>query len=172
MHILTPRLRLRLWRDTDRHLFAVMNADPEVMEDLGGPITRAESDAKMDRYKAAWEKHGLGRWVIETHGGDFLGYTGVLPAHSDHPLGEHYEAGWRLLRSAWGNGYASEATRAAFDDAFARLGLSEIVAYTAPDNLRSQAVMTRLGLTRDKTRDFTLSGPRGIWRGLVWLVKP
>jgi RimJ/RimL family protein N-acetyltransferase len=172
LNIVTPRLRLRLWRDTDRHLFAAMNADPEVMQDLGGPITRSESDAKLDRYRAAWDKHGMGRWVIETHGGSFLGYTGVQPAHSDHPLGEHYEAGWRLVRSAWGKGYASEATKAAFDDAFVRLGLTEILAYTSADNFRSQAVMARLQFTRDEARDFKLSGPRGIWQGQVWFARP
>jgi len=149
-----------------------MNADPDVMQDLGGPISRAESDAKMDRYRASWDRHGIGRWLAETLDGRFVGYAGILPAHSDHPLGGHYEAAWRLVRSAWGKGYASEASRAALDDAFARLTLAEILAYTAPDNFRSQAVMKRLELTRDEARDFTLSGPRGTWRGLVWFARP
>jgi RimJ/RimL family protein N-acetyltransferase len=172
LHILTPRLRLRLWRDSDRRDFAALNADPDVMRDLGGPISAEDSDAKLERYKAIWENQDMGRWVIETREGLFLGYTGIMPAHSDHPLGEHYEAGWRLLRFAWGNGYASEASRAALDDAFGRLGLSEILAYTAADNVRSQALITRLGFARDKMRDFTLSGPRGTWQGLVWAAKP
>jgi RimJ/RimL family protein N-acetyltransferase len=169
--IVTPRLRLRLWSDTDRDAFAEMNADPEVMQDLGGPIARAESDAKLDRYRASWGKHGIGRWLVETRDGNFIGYAGILPAHSDHPLGEHYEAAWRLVHSAWGKGYANEASRAALDDAFARLKPSEILAYTAPDNFRSQAVMARLEFIRDEARDFTLSGPRGTWRGLVWFAR-
>jgi RimJ/RimL family protein N-acetyltransferase len=148
-----------------------MNADPEVMQDLGGPLTVAESDAKLDRYKAAWQQRGIGRWAVETGDGNFIGYAGIS-AHSDHPLGAHYEAGWRLVRSAWGKGYASEATRAALDDAFGRLGLVEILAYTSADNFRSVAVMRRLGLTRDEARDFTLSGPRGVWRGQVWVARP
>ena len=171
MNIVTPRLRLRLWRGSDRHAFAEMNADPAVMQDLGGPISRGESDTKMDRYRASWDKHGIGRWLVETLDGDFAGYVGILPAHADHPLGTHYEAAWRLVRSAWGRGYASEASRAALDDAFARLRPSEILAYTARDNLRSQAVMARLEFTRDEARDFTLSGPRGTWRGLVWFAR-
>lgn len=171
MNIVTRRLRLRLWSLADRHDFAAMNADPDVMQDLGGPISRAESDAKMDRYRAAWHQHGMGRWVIETQDGGFVGYTGILPAYDDHPLGKHYEAGWRLVRSAWGKGYASEASRAALDDAFDRQGLSEILAYAAADNLRSQTVIARLQFTRDAKRDFTLSGPRGTWRGLVWFTK-
>jgi RimJ/RimL family protein N-acetyltransferase len=82
------------------------------------------------------------------------------------------DAGGRLVRSAWGHGYATEAARAALHDAFTRCGLREIVAYTAPDNLRSQAVMARLGLLRDPCRDF--SGPYGgkMWRSLVWVAAP
>ena len=61
MTIETSRLRLRSWHDADRAAFAAMNADPEVMHDLGGPFSLAESDAKFDRYAAALERRGFGR---------------------------------------------------------------------------------------------------------------
>jgi RimJ/RimL family protein N-acetyltransferase len=75
------------------------------------------------------------------------------------------------VRRAWGHGYAAEAARAALKDAFDRAGLVELLAYTAPDNLRSQAVMARLRLRREPTRDFTAdyNGLRA-WRGLVWVA--
>jgi len=73
------------------------------------------------------------------------------------------------MRNAWGHGYATEGARAALDDAFIRVGLSEVVAYTAPDNLRSQAVMTRLQMQRDPSRDFMADYDSiKAWRGLVW----
>ncbi len=172
MSIDTSRLHLRAWRDSDRAAFAAMNADPEVMHDLGGPLTAAQSNAKFDRYIAAFTSRGFGRWLVETPGGEFLGYTGVLPVGADHPLGEHFEIGWRLVRAAWGRGYASEAAKASLQDAFARAGMPEILSYTAPGNLRSQAVMARLGLTRDPARDFIARYERGEWRGLVWRAHP
>jgi len=101
-----------------------------------------------------------------------LGYAGVMPSGPDHPLGLHFEIGWRLMRNAWGHGYATEAARAVLDDAFGRVGLREVVAYTAPDNRRSQAVMDRLRLQRVPPRDFTFDYGGGPWSGLVWVAHP
>lgn len=150
-----------------------MTADPEVMFDLGGPMSRAASDAKLDRYVATFLRHGVCRLAVESRDGAFLGYAGVMPLNEDHPLGPYFDIGWRLTRSAWGHGYATEAARAALDDAFARLGLKEILSYTAPDNLRSQRVMERLGLQRDPARDFAVThDDGGAWRGWVWVAPP
>jgi RimJ/RimL family protein N-acetyltransferase len=173
MVIDTPRTRLRCWQEADRETFAAMNAQPEVTLDLGGPISRAMSDAKLDRYVAAFNRHSFCRWAIENRAGEFLGYAGVMPADESHPLGPHFEIGWRLMRNAWGRGYATEAARAALHDAFERVGLSEVVSYTASGNLRSQAVMKRLHLQRDPSRDFTANYEGvGIWHGLVWVGRP
>ena len=149
-----------------------MHADPQVMVDYPRPLARAQSDAKLDRYAAAFERLGFCRWALETPDGRFVGYTGVMPAREAHPLGPHYELGWRLVRAAWGQGYATEAARAALGDVFQRIGLSEVLAYTAPDNARSQAVMARLGLQRDPERDFTASDVETPWTGLVWVARP
>ena len=165
----TPRLRLRPWSDADRDAFAALHADPEVMRDLGGPIDRAASVAKLHRYRAAYRRLGFCRWAVESRAGEVLGYAGLMPSPSDHPLGPHVEIGWRFVRRAWGHGFAMEAARAALADAFRQQGLTEVLAYTAPDNIRSQAVMSRAGLRRDPSRDFTASyDDVGAWRGLVW----
>lgn len=169
MTIETPRLRLRPWQDDDRPAFAALHADPEVMADLGGPIDRAASDAKLDRYLAAFARHGFCRWAVTALDGELVGYTGVMPESQGHPLGFHFQVGWRFVRRAWGQGYATEATLAALNDAFGRAGLNEVLAYTAADNRRSQAVMTRLRLQRDPSRDFTMDNG---WRGLVWVARP
>jgi RimJ/RimL family protein N-acetyltransferase len=171
VEITTRRLRLRCWTHDDRDEFARLNVDPEVMHDLGGPLSRADSDRKLDGYVDCFAHHGYSRWMIETLGHrEFVGYAGVV-AQSDqhHPLGVHNEIGWRLVRSAWGNGYATEAAQAALADVFARTSLTEVLAYTSSDNVRSQAVMQRLNLRRESDRDFTVRYPElGEWTGLVW----
>ena len=169
----TARLRLRWWHDADRDAHAALCADPEVMADLGGPRDRAGSEHRFDSYLAALEAFGFARWSVEDKSGNFLGYVGVMPRRGEHPLGDHDEIGWRLNRRAWGHGYALEAARAALDDVYTRIGLSEVIAYTAPDNYRSQAVIRHLDMRRDAARDFTVSSDvGGQWRGLVWVAPP
>jgi RimJ/RimL family protein N-acetyltransferase len=168
----TPRIRLRCWQAADRDAFAAMNSHPEVMHDLGGPISRKQSDAKLDRFVAAFAERGFCRWLMESRDGKFLGYAGVMPSGAGHPLGFHYDIGWRLVRRAWGFGYATEAATAALRDVFTRAGLTEVLSYTAAENVRSQAVMSRLGLNRAPSRDFTLlRGGIEPWRGLVWIAR-
>jgi hypothetical protein len=62
--------------------------------------------------------------------------------------------GWRLGAEHWGHGFASEAARVALRYGFTTVGLDEIVSFTAVGNVRSQAVMQRIGLRRDPSMDF------------------
>jgi RimJ/RimL family protein N-acetyltransferase len=167
----TPRLRLRCWSESDRDVFRAMHTDAEVMADHGRVLRRTESDVKFDRYISAFHRYGICRWALDDRAGEFLGYVGVMPSWPGHPLGPHMEIGWRLIRRAWGHGYATEAAQVPLADAFHRVGLNEVLAYTAPDNLRSQAVMARLRLHRDPTRDFTAHNDGIDWRGLVWVAQ-
>lgn len=161
----TERGRLRDWGERDRAAFAAMHADAEVMWDAIRPLSRAESDAKLTRYMEIRAMHGFSRWAMEDKAGDFLGYVGLLPIPADHPQGPGVEIGWRFRRAVWGRGYATEGAIAALRDGFERLKLSEILAYTAPDNLRSQAVMERLGMARAGGLDFKAEDG---WIGWVW----
>ena len=152
----TERLILRRWNDSDRPAFAAICADPEVMQWLGGVLTRQQADERIDRVEATFERVGYGRFLIERKADRaFLGWCGVMPCHeSVTPIAGQPEMGWRLIRAAWGSGYATEAARAALVDAFGRLGMAEVLAYTSAANLRSQAVMQRLGMNREPQRDF------------------
>jgi RimJ/RimL family protein N-acetyltransferase len=168
----TDRIRLRNWRESDRDAFARLNAAPEVTQDLGGPLDRIESNAKFDRYMATFERHGFCRWALEDLSGQFLGYAGVMPSRDGHPLGPHADIGWRLLRAAWGRGYATEAAKASLRDAFERMRLKEVLAYTSADNVRSLAVIQRLKLQRAASLDYSEPLGAGMWQGMVWRARP
>ncbi|WP_329123290.1 GNAT family N-acetyltransferase [Streptomyces sp. NBC_01465] len=150
----TDRLLLRQWQDSDLEPWAAMNADPEVRRHLGALLTREESDAGVALMRAEFGERGFGWWALEVReSGEFVGRAGLDVVMEGLPY-TGVDVGWRLTRSAWGNGYATEAARACLDFGFGTLGLREIVASTTVHNLRSQAVMRRLGMTRDPADDF------------------
>lgn len=148
----TPRLLLRPWREEDAEPFAALNADPAVMEHFPAPLTRADSDAMMERIRGRFEHERFGLWAVEVPGvSPFIGFTG-LSRPTWWP--EVVEVGWRLAHAHWDRGYATEAARAALDWGFGSVRLDEIVAFVVPSNVRSQRVMDRLGMTRDLDGDF------------------
>ncbi|MFI9424790.1 GNAT family N-acetyltransferase [Streptomyces achromogenes] len=150
----TDRLLLRRWRDSDLEPWAAMNADPEVREHLGDLLSRDRSDASVAQYQADFDRRGYGWWAVEVRGtGEFIGFAGLDPVDDGMPF-TGVEIGWRLARSAWGQGYATEAARAVLAYGFDTLGLPEILAVTTSTNHRSQAVMRRIGMIRDPADDF------------------
>ena len=86
--------------------------------------------------------------------GEFIGFTGLNVPTFEAPFLPGVEIGWRLAKGAWGNGYATEAARAALAYAFGPAGLDEIVSFTATTNLPSQRVMQRIGMVHDEAGDF------------------
>ncbi|WP_327285964.1 MULTISPECIES: GNAT family N-acetyltransferase [unclassified Streptomyces] len=150
----TDRLLLRPWRESDLEPWAAMNADPEVREHLGELLTRDQSDAAAALMQAEFDNRGFGWWALEARQtGEFIGRAGLDEVHEDLPF-EGVDIGWRLVRSAWGHGYATEAASACLAFGFEVLGLPEVVASTTITNVRSQAVMRRIGMTRDGADDF------------------
>jgi RimJ/RimL family protein N-acetyltransferase len=151
----TERLVLRRWQPADREPFAAMNADPRVMEHFLSPLDRAGSDARMERIELGFAEHGFGLWALERRDtGAFVGFTGLSVPDFDASFMPAVEIGWRLAFDAWGRGLAAEAARAALADGFERVGLAEVVSFTAITNVRSEALMRRLGMTRDPAEDF------------------
>lgn len=146
----TERLRLRQWRESDLAPFFALACDPRVMEFLLPIPTRADSDAMAARIEAGIAEKGWGLWAVEDKAsGEFIGFTGLNVPVATLPFSPCVEIGWRFARHAWGKGCASEAARGALQVGFKQLGLDEIVAFTGTANLRSAAVMERIGMTED-----------------------
>ncbi|MCO6060076.1 GNAT family N-acetyltransferase [Pseudomonas sp. MOB-449] len=151
----TPRLRLRAWRDDDLPAFAGLNADPEVMRHFPACMSQEESAALAMRIRRHSLQYGFGQWVVEHRGdGGFVGVVGLQTVNFAEHFTPAVEIGWRLMPRYWGQGLASEAAQAALAFGFEALQLAEIVAFTVPANLRSQAVMQRIGMQRDPDGDF------------------
>ncbi len=146
----TQRLVLRQWRASDRGPFAELNADPIVMAHFPAPLTREKSDAMADYCERLIAERGWGVWAIEIkETGEFIGCVGLNIPRDDLPVSPCVEILWRLARAYWRQGFATEAARGALHIAFEALALREIVSFTVPSNVRSRAVMERLGMQRD-----------------------
>ncbi len=146
----TDRLRIRPWRhDEAPRLLDILSrvevarwlADgpPQLMQDL------AEAHARIDRYAERSATPPRGIWAVEVAATGLVAGT-VLLLTLPNAEADEVEIGWHLHPDSWGKGYASEAARAVLDHAFAH-GLDEVLAVTHLDNVRSQAVMARVGLT-------------------------
>lgn len=143
----TNRLRLRQWESADREPFALMNADPRVMEFFPAPLGRVESDAMADRCQSLITERGWGFWVAESKATKaFIGFVGLHIPSPELPFSPCVEVGWRLAFQHWGKGFATEAARGALRVGFELLDLPEIVSFTTLNNFRSRAVMERLGM--------------------------
>jgi RimJ/RimL family protein N-acetyltransferase len=148
----TERLLLRPWRPAeDLDALAAVNGDPEVMRFVAPnrPLTRAETEAQLERFVAHWDEHGFGLWaVVPRRAPDArcIGFAGLaIPSFLPAVL-PAVEVGWRLTAAAWGRGYATEAARASLAFGFERLALRSIVSIVDARNERSLRVCEKLGM--------------------------
>jgi ribosomal-protein-alanine N-acetyltransferase len=129
------------------------------MEHFPNRLTRAESDQMISSLEDRFEQNGFGLWAVEVRtSGEMIGFVGLNVPSFDAHFMPAVEVGWRLARSAWGYGYATEAAAASLSFGFREAGLNEIVAMTTTTNSRSAAVMERLGMSRDPADDFDHPG--------------
>ena len=126
--------------------------DEKVMEfSDDGPLDSDEVGAWLtDQMEAYEENHGVGIFAVVTKSdSEFVGYCGltVFPDIGGVP---EMAVGYRLIRAAWGNGYATEAACAVRDYAFSELGQSRLVSLIEPSNKRSIRVAEKLGMNFEK----------------------
>jgi [ribosomal protein S5]-alanine N-acetyltransferase len=116
--------------------------------DDSGPRTPDQANGLVDRFLAHWAGHGYGMWYFaERESGDFVGQIGLQQADVEGRA--VVEIGWTLLPAHWGQGYATEAARAALAYGFETVDLDEVVSFTLPHNLASRRVMEKLGMAYD-----------------------
>jgi RimJ/RimL family protein N-acetyltransferase len=148
----TPRLLLRTYRLDDLPLFADLNADPAVMATLGGePLTREHSDDIAEWAQQCYAAQRIGLLAVERReDGAFVGMCGL---HHQRAYPDDLEIAWRLAHAYWGHGYATEAATAWLNYAFHDLNAPRVISITDRANVRSLAVMHRLGMPLDHEAD-------------------
>jgi RimJ/RimL family protein N-acetyltransferase len=145
----TERLVLRQFTADDVDNLVELDSDPEVMHFItGGRSTpRGEiEDEVLPAFLEYYERNGgYGFWAAEEKTtGRFVGWFHLRPPENAAP--DELELGYRLRRSAWGKGYATEGSRALIDRGFGELGAQRVVASTMVVNVASRRVMEKAGL--------------------------
>ncbi|MGC5289170.1 GNAT family N-acetyltransferase [Micromonospora sp. DT231] len=148
----TERLRFRRLTMADVDLLVELDGDPEVMRFLSGGVATPPAtvrDEQLPRLLGQYERHpGLGRWAAhDRKSGEFLGWFALDPSAD----GTEAELGYRLRRSTWGRGLATEGSRALVRYAFDTVGVRRVWAETMAVNERSRRVMAKAGLRYVRT---------------------
>lgn len=143
----TPRLALRPRTLAELEDCLAMDREPEVTRHIDGPWTDPDAHRRFvtDRITRAYPD-GMGYWTVRTRTPEsrFLGWVLLIPADT---VGPEIEIGWRLVRAAWGHGYATEATAPVLAHARGTLGVT-VIADIDADNIASTRVAEKIGLRR------------------------
>ena len=160
MHIIlkTPRLVIRQFTEDDVDNLFNLNSDPEVMRYLSGgrPTPRDQiQDQIIPFHLGLYDRlDRLGTWAAEsTATGEFLGWFHFRPGHDSNDIA-NIELGYRLRRSSWNKGYATEGSRALVSMGFTDLDVERVFALTMTVNTASRGVLEKCGLTLVRTTPY------------------
>ncbi|MBL4662050.1 MAG: GNAT family N-acetyltransferase [Flavobacteriaceae bacterium] len=145
----SARLGFRDWKLSDHEPFAKINADAEVMEFLPKLLTREESSEMIERMQSTYNRSGYTFFAVDLlENGEFIGFIGIIRSTFDAFFTPCFEIGWRLQKSAWNQGLASEGALACLNYGFTVLKMPIIHSITAATNIKSEHIMKKLGMEK------------------------
>lgn len=145
--IRTERLGLRNWIESDLEPFAEMCGDEMVMKHFPKTLSKEETKSFIERLKAHFKEYGYTYFALDIlDNNEFIGFTGLANQTWESEFTPCVDIGWRLKKSAWGKGYATEASNACLKVAFEKFGLKEVIAFATDTNDASQKVMKKNGM--------------------------
>jgi ribosomal-protein-alanine N-acetyltransferase len=169
MEIETPRLLIRSLQLADAEALVAIWADPQVTQFMGGPRDRAEVQRLVEEGAQLPTPREIDLWpVVEKSSGRVVGDCGLVNKEVDGQ--NEVELIYVLERDSWGKGYATEAASAIMRYAFVELGLPRLICLIDPENVASERVAIKLGMTLEKEtvrpggrvmRVYAISNPRG-----------
>jgi len=154
----SERLRIRPLTDEDLEDLLYLDSDPLVMKYINGgrPSTRKDYDEIYLPRQRSYSEHkkGWGLWHCTLHDGTFIGWLLSRPMNFfTEDRDEHnIEIGWRLVRSAWGQGYATEGAKALIRHLSEIDGIHQLTMLVDPDNQASINVGRKLGMSYKTTQ--------------------
>ena len=145
----SARLGFRNWSNMDLEAFAKLNADEKVMEHFPETLSYTQVFTLIEQLKAHYDKNGFTYYATEILGTrEFIGMIGLAFQEYKTKFTPAIDIGWRLKRSAWGNGYATEGAKRCLDYAFNTLEINKVISVCTVKNEKSENVMKKLGMIK------------------------
>ena len=145
----SERLGFRNWLSEDLNDFAKINSDLEVMEHFPKPLTENETREFIQRLQKNYLTNGYNYFAAEILAtGELIGFIGLSYQDYEAEFNPSTDIGWRLKKSAWGKGYATEGAKRCLEYAFNDLKLSKVVSVCTVNNTNSENIMKKIGMTK------------------------
>ena len=145
----SKRLGFRNWRNKDLEEFVKLNSDELVMEHFPNTLSINEVENLIDRLKKHFAENGFTYYateILETK--EFIGMIGLASQTYKSNFTPAVDIGWRLKRSTWGKGYATEGAKRCVEYAFNELLINKIISVCTINNSNSENVMKKIGMTK------------------------
>jgi len=145
----SERLGFRNWTEKDLPEFSKINADLDVMRHFPIPLTQNETAEFIERLQNHYEKYGYTYFATEIlKTGELIGFIGLAYQVYKTNFTPATDIGWRLKKSSWGNGYATEGAKRCLDYGFRKLNLNKIISIFTKNNTKSENIMKKTGMEK------------------------
>ncbi|WP_235016243.1 GNAT family N-acetyltransferase [Aquimarina sp. AU474] len=148
----SSRLGFRNWTDTDINILSEINEDDDVMEFFPFKPSKKDTQNFMQRMRSMLDEKGFCYFAVDIiENKEFIGFIGLCEQTYLNDLGPFVDIGWRLKKSIWNQGFATEGAKACLDYGFNQVGLDEIYSVAPEINIKSELIMKKIGMQRIKT---------------------
>lgn len=145
----SERLGFRNWQAADVEKMALINSDPEVMAFFPSTETFEQTQNFISRMQQQFLERGCCYFAVEEiETGQFIGFIGLSEKTFEADFTPCTDIGWRLGKSFWNKGYATEGAKRCLQFGFADLGLEKILAIAPKINTNSEKVMQKIGMEK------------------------
>lgn len=151
-HFTTSRLTAERLHESHLADLVALHLDPDVSRYLGGVRSPEETKAYLTVNMAHWGRHGFGLWVLRTQTGEFAGRAGIRHVVVDDQA--EVEIAYTFRRALWGQGLASEITRALTRIGLQQFRLRSLVGIVSVENAASRRVLAKSGFILEKSTTF------------------
>lgn len=152
-HLFTSnRLGFRNWKDSDIEFMHQINSDEEVMEFFPSIPTKKETETFVLKMQHQFADKGFCYFAVDIlKTNEFIGFIGISEQTYKTDFSPFIDIGWRLKKSSWNKGYATEGAKACLNYAFQKLNLKTIYSVAPILNIKSQRVMLKIGMKKHST---------------------